>query len=59
MKTADATVISVNGTSTAEELFELDKISDEDLKVIKAFGKPIIPKLEKLCDVSLFTLSPN
>ena len=46
MKTADATVISVNGTSTAEELLQLCKISDEDLKVIKAFGKPIIPKLE-------------
>ena len=46
MKTADTTVISVNGTSTAEELLELYKISDEDLKVIKAFGKHIIPKLE-------------
>ena len=46
MKTADTTVISVNGTSTAEELLELYKISDEDLKIIKAFGKHIIPKLE-------------
>ncbi len=46
MKTADMTVISVNGTSTAEELLELYKISDDDLRVIKAFGKHIIPKLE-------------
>ena len=45
MKTADMTVISVNGTSTAEELLELYKISDDDLRVIKAFGKHIIPKL--------------
>ena len=53
MKTADATVISVNGTSTAEELLELYKISDKDLKVIKAFGKPIIPKLENYVTFSL------
>ena len=46
MKTADTTLISVNGTSTAEELLELYKISDEDLKVIKAFGKHITQKLE-------------
>ncbi len=46
MKTADTTVISVNGTSTAEELLELYKISEDDLRVIKAFGKHIIPKLE-------------
>jgi len=46
MKTADTTVISVTGTSTAEELLELYKISDDDLKVIKVFGKHIIPKLE-------------
>lgn len=46
MKTADTTVISVNGTSTAEELLKLYKISDDDLRVIKAFGKHIIPKLE-------------
>ncbi len=46
MKTTAATVISVNGTSTAEELLELYKISNRDLKVIKALGKPIIPKLE-------------
>ena len=46
MKTADTTVISVNGTSTAEELLELYKISDDDLRVINAFGKHIIPKLE-------------
>ncbi len=46
MKTADTTVISVTGTSTAEELLELYKISDDDLKVIKVFGKAIIPKLE-------------
>ena len=46
MKTADTTVISVNGTSTAEELLKLYNISDDDLRVIKAFGKHIIPKLE-------------
>jgi len=45
MKTADTTVISVTGTSTAEELLELYKISDDDLKVIKVFGKHIIPKM--------------